>query len=332
MKAISLNRLLDTQELKELIQDWSALHTPPITLGVADTTGRWLVTHPSAPTDETLLRQVCQTKIAASDQLAAVLPLIVQEMFYGVLYISPDISKIRDALAHVVVKLIEKQLVQKSLAQEILDRYREINFLYRVHETIDASWDLEEVLRRVLHESIRIIKADGGAILLVDALTNELVSRESAGEDAATAERFLIGQALSDKVMQTGRSRIINNLHRYVRLEQGEGASLSALLSAPLKSKETVLGVITLARTDAGTIFSAGDEKLLTALALQAGIAVANALEVKKREAQFRQQIEALEIEIDEAKKRQEVAHITESDYFRYLQENAQRMRQEFEI
>ena len=39
-----------------------------------------------------------------------------------------------------------------------------------------------------------------------------------------------------------------------------------------------------------------------------------------------------LKIKVDEAKKQKEVAHITESDYFRQLQENAQRMRQEFDI
>ena len=344
MKGISLNRLLDRQELKELVQSWSALHTPPITVGIADTTGRWLVVHPSVPADETPLGQVCQaagfnrTESSASDQLVTVLPLIVQETFYGALYISAvgltrrDVSTICDALYHVVVMLIEKQLTQKSLAQEILDRYREINLLYRVHETIGTSLDLEEVLRRVLYESIRVIKASGGAVLLYDAVTNKLVLRKNAGEDVVTAERLLIGQALSAKVMQTGRSRILNNLHRYVRLDQGAGTSLSALLSAPLKSDETVLGVITLGRTDVETMFTAGDEKLLTTLALQSSVAIANALEVQKREAQFRRQIEALRIEIDEVKKHKEVAHITESDYFRYLQENAQRMRDEFEI
>ncbi|MBN1580460.1 MAG: GAF domain-containing protein [Anaerolineae bacterium] len=332
MKAISLKKLLNRQELKTLLPDWSALHIPPITLGVADATGKWLAAHPSVPADETLLWQVCQTQNPASNQFATVLPLAVQETFYGIFYISPDISTIRDALQHVLIRLIEKELTQKSLAQETLDRYREVNLLYRVHETIGASLDLEEVLQRVLYESIRIIKANGGAVFLYDDLTNKLVPHKSAGADVATAEQLLIGQALSDKVMRTGRSRILNDLHTFVRLESGEGTPLSALLSAPFKSKETVLGVITLARTNAGTMFTAGDEKLLTALASQVGVAIANALTVRKREERFRQQIQALKIEIDEAKKQKEVAHITESDYFRHLQENAQRMRQEFDI
>jgi transcriptional regulator with GAF, ATPase, and Fis domain len=331
MKAISLKRLLNRQELSALLHDWSALHTPPITLGIADANGEWLATHPSVPTDEALLWQICQDRKPASNQHATVLPLLAQETFYGVFYISPDIPTIRDALHRTFTTLIEKELTQKLLAQETLDRYREVNLLYRVHETIGASLDLEEVLQRVLYESIRIIKASGGVVFLYDDLANKLAPRGRAGVDVATAEQLLLGQAVSEKVMQTGRSWILNDLRAFVRLDPEEGTALNALLSAPFKSKETVLGVITLAQTGAGTMFTAGDEKLLTALASQAGVAIANALTVQKREEQLRQQIQELKIEIDEAKKLKEVAHITESDYFRHLQENAQRMRQEFE-
>lgn len=53
------------------------------------------------------------------------------------------------------------------------------------------------------------------------------------------------------------------------------------------------------------------------------------AREVQAREQTLQQQVRALRIEIDQAKKAREVAEITESDYFRQLKERALRLREE---
>jgi CheY-like chemotaxis protein len=51
--------------------------------------------------------------------------------------------------------------------------------------------------------------------------------------------------------------------------------------------------------------------------------------EVYAREARLKQQVQELRIEIDEAKKAREVAELTDTDYFRSLQEKARQMRAE---
>ena len=51
------------------------------------------------------------------------------------------------------------------------------------------------------------------------------------------------------------------------------------------------------------------------------------ALEVQDREDKLKQQVVALRIEIDEAQKQQQVAEVTETDYFRELQAHAAKMR-----
>jgi DNA-binding response OmpR family regulator len=50
--------------------------------------------------------------------------------------------------------------------------------------------------------------------------------------------------------------------------------------------------------------------------------------EVYAREQRLKQQLQELRIEIDEVKKEQQVAEITETDYFRELSEKAQRLRE----
>lgn len=51
------------------------------------------------------------------------------------------------------------------------------------------------------------------------------------------------------------------------------------------------------------------------------------AKEVQAREAFLRHQIQGLRIEVDEAKRKRQVAQITETEYFRQLQQKARRMR-----
>jgi GAF domain-containing protein len=267
-----------------------------------------------------------------SDGQAVARPLVVEGQVYGALYYTVALEPVVPALCLVIDMLVAGAVASKSLARETLERYREINLLYEVHETIGASLELDVVVRRMLEESIRIIKADGGSVLLVDDLTDRLVARDSAGFNIAEAERTLIDQALSDKVMSTGKPSVLNDLEPYVLPEAAKDAQLSALLSAPLKSRERVLGVITLGRTRADAEFTAGDLKLLMALASQAGVAIANAREVEARERRLKQRIAELHIEIDEAKKQREVRAITDSEYFDRLREDAKKMRAEFDV
>ncbi len=333
MKTIPLSRLLNKREIQDLLHQVGGCGSAAGgTIGIADMEGRWLAAEPTPPTDMAPILQTTQTlQPIHTDQLHT-WPLIIEEAGYGVLYCTFQYQHLGHVLYPLLCTLIQKELTQKVLAQETLDRYREINLLYRIHETIGASLDLADVIHRVLEESIRIIKADGGAVLLADKAGQALTVFDSIGPDVAEAEQSLIGQSLSRKVFETGKSRILNDLDAFVRPDQGEQMQLCALLAAPFKFKESVLGVITLARTRSGAMFTAGDDKLLTALASQASVAIANAQQVQERERELRQQIQALRIEIDEVKKQQEVAFITESEFFRSLQENAQRMRDEFAL
>lgn len=50
---------------------------------------------------------------------------------------------------------------------------------------------------------------------------------------------------------------------------------------------------------------------------------------IEAREVNLRAQVQRLKIEIDEARKQQQVAEITDSEYFRQLRESAQRMREQ---
>lgn len=107
------------------------------------------------------------------------------------------------------------------------------------------------------------------------------------------------------------------------------GYRSTSFLTVPLKNgAQRVIGVLQLLNAidpSSGSVvpFDLGDVPVIEALSTLA----AAALEVYLREANLRNEIHALHIQIDEAKRARQVAEITESDYFQSLQKKLRQMR-----
>ena len=68
------------------------------------------------------------------------------------------------------LRAAELQRQVDDLSRETLDRYRQINLLYRIGESINACLGQEEICKLVLRESRRIVRARSGRITLDDGL------------------------------------------------------------------------------------------------------------------------------------------------------------------
>jgi serine phosphatase RsbU (regulator of sigma subunit) len=165
--------------------------------------------------------------------------------------------------------LIDQALAKREVARETLDRYREINLLYRVGETIGASLDPEEIPRLELSEAQRVIPAEVGAVLLPapGGADDTLEIKASFGAGELIAALQSVAGDLIARVRQTGRPDIL----------AADGAPVGTVLCAPLKARERVLGVVLFGRAAGQPMFTAGDEKLVMALTSQAAIAIEKA-------------------------------------------------------
>lgn len=107
------------------------------------------------------------------------------------------------------------------------------------------------------------------------------------------------------------------------------GYRSKSFLSVPLRdSTDEIIGVLQLINAldpDSGGViaFDQGMNRVIESLASLGTVA----LRAYLREAQLRQKIEELKIEINEARKQQEVAEITETEYFQQLQQRARELR-----
>jgi transcriptional regulator with GAF, ATPase, and Fis domain len=228
--------------------------------------------------------------------------------------------------------LVEKEIEKKSLSLEVLDLYREINLLYNLSEKLSASLEVTTVASSAIEEASRLISATGGSVILFDGDAGEREVVAAFGKmfkspsDITTVEGFI------RKLLSTTHAEIVNDVRADPRHVEG-GKEIASLIYAPLKAKNQVMGVIFLVSEEQGT-YTAGDLKLLNALASQAAPAIENALlyektlrEAQEREIRLQRQVEELRIELNEVRQKEKVAEITESDYYQRLIKEAEYLR-----
>lgn len=242
---------------------------------------------------------------------------------------APWFSSQLDAVANLLTHLFTQAVVNRALAKETLERYREINLLYRIQEVIGARLDLNQIANLVLEESIRVIKAQSGALLLLaaDPLMFDVQARYGTPPLKEHCQR---ADTVADWVVQNRQPIIVNDVSTDPRCGSAD-MGVQSLLCVPLNIGKKPVGAFTLYDKVADEIFTASDQKLLTALASPAVIAIETAREVAARENRLKAKIRELRIEIDEIRKKSQVASITTTDYFARLQQSAQEMRREFE-
>lgn len=245
---------------------------------------QWLGALAAALPDTYVALEDCDGRILAEANTAIApqasvqrYPLQYGEYVYGHILVRGDEA----ALAHPAVlqfaqqslmNLLVAALENRSLAQETLERYREINLLYNIGETINTSLDPQQIPGLVRDEAARIISADFGVVVLLEQRRNPSL-RSSFGDEALVDEALGLIASSIQAILEDGKPRIITA----DQFDRPDPTQIASVLCAPLKTRARILGVVLLGRCGGRDIFTAGDEKLLTTLAAQAAIAVENA-------------------------------------------------------
>jgi putative nucleotidyltransferase with HDIG domain len=171
-----------------------------------------------------------------------------------------------------------KKLGQKleNSKRDLRRRYSQLNNLYRVSQAVSISKDIDQLMRQVLKESLDLIGAQTGSIMMVTPDGGELTIRAAQGLDESTIARTRVklGEGISGSVAAGGKPLMIKNGNRKTRGPDGEPASDS--LSVPLRANEKIIGVMN-ANNKAGHNFNHQDLRFFGTLAGQIAPAIANA-------------------------------------------------------
>lgn len=201
-------------------------------------------------------------------------------------------------LLPIVGHFFQSALEVEHAAYELAERYEEINLLYTTSEILGRTVSLEEAASRILTEICETVGARRAAILVHDRVTDTLQVVTALGFEAAEAPP--IGtqdpRSVSARVFREQRAVILEDGESPCEAEslycKGAFLSVPILWTNPNPHGAIPLGVVNLAERRSGEPFSAGDEKLVTAIATQIGTAIQNARLVRASLAQQRLQQE----------------------------------------
>ncbi|HEV3051881.1 MAG TPA: SpoIIE family protein phosphatase, partial [Longimicrobium sp.] len=171
----------------------------------------------------------------------------------------------------------------RSFSREIAERYEEITLLYSISEILGSIISLEEASRTILEEVAGILGASRASLWVHDADRRQLQLAAVEGGDGQTHPIDVDDPcSVTAAVFRDGRPVILAPGEEYYRDDcaggdRQRGSFLSVPVSyTPPEGEARAVGVINLIGRAGNEGFSAGDMKLLSAIASQIGAAVEN--------------------------------------------------------
>ena len=158
---------------------------------------------------------------------------------------------------------------------------RNLNALLEVSRALGAEMHLDSLLPVIIHKTTEVMDAERSSLFIYDPDSDELWSKVAEGMDERTI-RFPAGVGIAGDVAKTLETANIPDAYDDPRFnpefdKQSNFTTKSVLCMPMTTRKGELIGVIqVLNKTDGGT-FQEGDEKLLEALCIQAGVAIVRA-------------------------------------------------------
>jgi phosphoserine phosphatase RsbU/P len=170
----------------------------------------------------------------------------------------------------------------RSAARELSDRYEEINLLYFISEILGSVLSVPDAAHWILAEVADVLGARRASLWVIDPAADVLNLAAAVGEegltgpipvddpDSATAWVFREKQPLNiERGGQHSRPKVLEPR------PQGREAFLSVPINyTPPEGGPRTVGVITLVGRKSNVRFSAGDARMLAAIASQVGAAL----------------------------------------------------------
>src|SRR5262249_668582 len=185
-------------------------------------------------------------------------------------------------LLPVVAQYLQSALEVEHAASELAERYEEINLLYTISEILGRTVALDEATRTILGEVSQTVGARRASVLVHDRATNTLRAVAALGADLASVPPINVDDptSVSARVFRTQHpilaepDQMLSDAESSYR--RGAMLSVPIMWTAPAPRGAEPLGVVNLSDRRAALPFTAGDQKLIAAIATQIGTAIQN--------------------------------------------------------
>lgn len=178
------------------------------------------------------------------------------------------------------LKLLEGQVLSSKFQLHSEHFKKVLVRLVGAYQSYDSlsSEEAKDILNEILEKITTMLSSELGSLMLIDEAAQELVIKASKGltEDVATKTRIKVGRGISGWVAKAGNPLLIRNIETDERFSRQNSKRYytSSLLSAPIRVKNRVIGVINVNNKSTREPFTEYDLSLLTILTNEMSIAI----------------------------------------------------------
>ncbi len=168
-----------------------------------------------------------------------------------------------------------------SEIQKLKLAVKELSVLNDIATAVSTTNDLNQVIELIVHECVNHLNVEQGAIMLLDSTETDdqfrTIVREIDTDTGIVPYHF--GVQLSGWMVKNQRPLLINdfpNDNRFTNIS-GEEFPINSILSVPLKTKGTLIGVLNVFNKISKDGFTSNDQRMLSIIATQSAQAIESA-------------------------------------------------------
>ena len=241
-----------TQQLRETVErglaGWVVRNRQPAWVPDTSRDNRWL-RRPDDAADQSGAKTALCVPLLARERLVGVLTLVHPE--------PGAYNKEQFELVQTIADLSGIAVLNARLYAESQRQARVMTALAASAAAINASLRMDEVLQRILNETIQALQVETVALALVES-NWDLVFHASTGEhkEGIVGKRIKAGQGIVGWVAHEGEGVVIPAVHddkRFVHGEQFPGLDAHAMAVAPIYAQGRVIGILQAINPISGT-------------------------------------------------------------------------------
>jgi signal transduction histidine kinase len=179
-----------------------------------------------------------------------------------------------------IPSLSEAANLSPDVLRRVLIKTRNFAIVYEITKAVKTAKTLDELLQTAMDFLFKVIQADRGYLILIDADSGELIPAVARHRDAENESAPLeISHTIIDWVMRERTAVLSSDAASDQRFEDKGSIvlyNIKSVLCVPMLHGETMIGLIQLDSLGAGDGFSPDDLELLSVIGPVLGIAVEN--------------------------------------------------------
>lgn len=249
-----------------------------------------------------------------------------------------DIAAMNPAVANETTSLMRGVTTSldglRKSGQRMAAQVEQFQGLARTAAALNSSLELDEVFEGVMDTIIQLTGAERAFIVLCEGETLTMQTARNWDAENVPSDDATFSRSIVQTTLDTGKPTLTTNAlvdSRFQGAQSIAAHALRSVLCVPLLVRDKPIGVIYTDNRVLAGLFDQDTEALLMTFAHQAAIAIDNARLFERVKADLKdaqQELQVLRVHVNHSQLSEQVAEITETDYFKRLEQMVKARRE----